>query len=75
MRKIVEQVQMVKIFSPIVPDWCEHSTMLVKEEFTTQERADQLYNEAVKVYEANKTKMGGYPIMRIDWEIISERII
>ena len=75
MKKIIEQVQMVKIFSPIVPDWCDHPTMLAKEEFTTQERADQLYNEAVKVYEANQMKMGGYPIMRIDWETVSEKII
>lgn len=75
MKRIIEQTQMVKIVSPMIPDWCEHSTMLAQEEFTNEERAKQLYEEAVKIYEANKKVMGGYPIMQIEWETVCEKII
>lgn len=75
MRRIIEQVQMVKIISPMVSDWCEHSIVLAQEEYTNEERAKQLYKEAEKIYEANKKEMGGYPIMQIEWETVREKII
>jgi hypothetical protein len=75
MKKIIEQVQMVRVFCPAVPDWDIKAITLFKEEYTTQERANELLSLAKEIYKNDSGKLGGDPELRVDWETIKEEII